>query len=231
MTRGLSENDCLVVYFDVLGFANIIEKDVEKIDDLLMVWSWIKSNFKKKDGIITYLFSDSTFILYPLFSQNKLETQMISRCINDTSRIMNKFLEQEFFVRGAITFGKVKFTSNLVAGESIVNAVRYEEKYCPCPFVIFPNKEFNKLTKIVEDHEAVMPALNLIQDIIFSKDNNEAMNCHIILPENGILYLKLIKEYQNRHLTEGPFDKGKFWNRSYEIIRDLYKSAEKDIPS
>jgi hypothetical protein len=227
MTKGSLENQCLVVYLDVLGFAEIINEDISKIDDLLNVWHWIKNNCSKKDGVITYLFSDSTFVLYPLFLQNKIKPEMISRCINDTSKIMNEFLTHDFFVRGAISFGKVKFTGNLVAGKSVVNAVRYEEKYCPCPFVIFPSKEYNELKKMIELNSLIMPKINFYKDTINSKDEKEALNCNIILPTDDTKYVSLIEKNRNKYLTEGPFDKGKFWNTTYTIINNLINSEKK----
>ena len=170
--------DCIVVYFDIFGFSSLIAREEDKsklIQRLLVLWEWINSNIKKQDEALTYLFSDGGFIIYPIQNKENSES-IILQCTQDVELLMNEYLKSDFFLRGGVSCGPIHFKHNLIVGEAVINAVRYESHYCPGPYIMFPIKEYEKLT--LPEH-----LINKFRDSLLTlKSGTQMMQSIIILP-------------------------------------------------
>lgn len=195
---------CLVVYFDIFGFSPMIE-NVEAqehlSESLLHIWDWIH-DLSQKRNMLPYLFSDGGYLLYPI-SDNP--SNLLNQAIQDVSLLQNKYLDMRFVLRGALSVGKVTYSSRLLLGQPVVNAYRYESQFCPGPFLIFPLKEIDELVS-----QGV-----LIRDVQITflpvKGNAGIMQCHIIFPPDKAAYIQYIAEQAAFYTTNGPFEYGKLW--------------------
>ncbi len=213
----MNSHECIVLYFDIFGFIKVL-KDFgsdKLVMKLLNIWNWIIINIKIDNSDIEikpFLFSDCGFVIYRIKSCGIKET-ILYKCISDTQYIVNRFFDEEFFIRGAISYGNVTYTDNLIVGDVIVEVVRLE-KTCHVPLIILPSYVTEKLLgagKII-DILGSTKAIDL-------KDQ-KTIECNIIYPKRDDFLMK-INEYSSYFRKHGPFEYGKVWGSIYNYVKSI----------
>lgn len=217
MENNVISNNAIVLYFDIFGFSNIVKNSDAPdnlVNGILIIWNKIASYLSNKEfETKIYFFSDCGFLIYPMHNSFDIPMDTIlSKAYEDAIVLLDIFLEEGFFIRGAFSYGMVSYTSNLIVGEPVIDAVRLES-LCPGPFVILPYK--------VSEH--FIQSDSLLQDvpppeIINLKENNKIL-CNKILPTNRSIYLRKIKAFYELYTKYGPFDYAKFWHDVYLSIK------------
>jgi hypothetical protein len=214
----LNMAECLVVYFDIFGFSKIVEesKNIAALTKtLLQLWDWIRA-FRNKRNVIPFLFSDGGFLLYPLPDQANRGT-FLTNVVQDISLLQDTYFDKGYFLRGAVTIGRVAFSHSLVVGQAIVRAYSYESNLCPGPFIMFPVGEIDKLSRskgLIQDVEMCMLPL---------KSQKGVMQCHIIFPSDKAAYIQEIADRAARYTKKGPFEWGKLWYESLLFLSETFK--------
>jgi hypothetical protein len=213
----LETKDCLVLFFDIFGFSNIVEKaeDLEKISEsLLELWGWIY-RLKEKHGVVPFLFSDGGYILYPI-DEGRDKGEIFKQAVQDVSSLQGKYLEKGYFLRGAMTCGSVTFSDSLLVGKPIIKAYYYESNLCPGPFIIFPAEEVEKLIDIN------VALVDIDLSVLPLKNQRGAMQCHIVFPPDKNLYIEEIAGLASRYTKYGRFEWGKLWYDTYVFLTETF---------
>jgi len=133
----------VVLFIDILGFKNIIKetmmdngrenvKQTELLKDLIIS---MKSKFKHFKGeyskakMVTQ-FSDSIVVSF------KIEEKEIHNLFNDIQSLLIHFVNNGVICRGAISYGKIIHTKNVLFGPALVDAYETETKAALYPKVI-----------------------------------------------------------------------------------------------
>ncbi|MEW6194238.1 MAG: hypothetical protein AB1521_03660 [Bacteroidota bacterium] len=205
----------LVFYFDIYGFSSLVSKNESPnnlVVSILDIWDFIKINIVPKRNCIPYLFSDCGFLFYP-HSDNFEKTEFLTDIFDDIKEILHAYLKKNFFLRGAIAYGDIHYTNNLILGDAVVRAVKYESEYCPGPFIMFPTKECYDFFKYDEHFIKLFH-----EDVIILKHRDQLMESLIILPADKKLYLDQIESKISEYSRNGPHNYANFWFQSREFL-------------
>ena len=159
-----------ILYFDILGYKNIVNnttpKNSERLKYLLDVYSERQGNlnfaliFNKgyinnRDKLMMRCFSDNFLFLYENRSYEECDTKVkkynyfntLNNIIGIASLIQNQFIEQGILTRGSISFGEISFNSRIIYGKSLIKAVELEENHKEPSIVV------DEYFKTIEDRE------------------------------------------------------------------------------
>ncbi len=209
----------LVAYFDIFGFSNITNRsDKDHIESILRVWDWINKNIKK-ELTTPYLFSDCGFLV------SKVDDSRVVDCfiefIQCLIKLMDRYLDEDYFIRGGISYGEIQRAENLIVGEPVREAVKLESKICPGPFIILPVETRNKLIK----SDSFMNETR--ENKINLKSDSGRMLYSVIFPLQKGKYIRLIKQKAQYHLEYGPAEFGKFWDNILSQLMDNFPNLFK----
>jgi hypothetical protein len=190
----------IVVYLDILGFSSLmhINGPADTIAKLLDVWKQMKD-----------FYSDSVFISYIL---KKKKEDTLNNCFEDLEVIYDIYFKMDFFLRGGISCGIINYTNNLIVGEPVVSAVKYESELNPGPIIIFPTIEYKK----IYDHATFSPIKKSIQ--IETKDPQGMMDCFAIIPRDVNNYIYKIKSLQTHYAQDGHYQLALYWLKQLNFI-------------
>ncbi len=216
----------LLVYFDILGFSEIVReascsprkghglfptRTSEEICRLILqVWDWIHAKYEKT-RVGKYLFSDCGFLVYPL---GRLDSTMsaIASHLQDVRELLDQFLSKGFFLRGAMACGNVYHARGLLLGEAVIEAVRLEGM-CPGPFIILPTKEIQMLGEA----EPLLSTLGKYS-VVPIRDGQGRLECLIQLPFDRREYGRRLSSYCNYYVKHGPSQYAKFYLEAKALL-------------
>ena len=139
-----------ILYFDILGYKNIVNGATKEEDERL---KYILDLYSEKQGTLNFSFVFSSEyiknkkrLFMKCFSDNFLflyENRPFSECttpklkenyyltllnmIGTAQMIQSQFLEEGILTRGSLSFGELFYNSKIVYGKSLVKAVILEE--------------------------------------------------------------------------------------------------------
>lgn len=172
--------ECYIVYFDILGFKNLVEESKLKkckFDLILEFQDYILKikDDKKITNKKIYFLSDSVFMIYS-FAENP-----ISSIIWELANIQAYFISKGFLIRGAITIGQVHHNDNNLFGPA-VNEVAMIESKIEKPMLVLSQHFFEHY--ILNLEKMVFVYCNLTQEIkdfqeYLLQDDNYCWIAHI----------------------------------------------------
>jgi|GEM_PF-1653547 len=208
-------SDCVVVFFDIYGFSTLINTEKNKkpiIKKLLSIWRKLEKLYSHTKACKLYFFSDCGFILFP-FSKGKDDDSIISDVFENIINLLDIYLDNDFFIRGAVACGEVFYNDNILVGDSVVRAVKYESEYCPGPFIMLPVKEMDNLFKSEDHFIRIYKEENLI-----SKNGSQLMESILLFPANKKKYLDKIESNFKIYARYGPHNYARFWYNTRELL-------------
>ena len=204
------KTDSIVVYFDIFAFSSLMEIRGEKAMRFLeTVPDWINRNLKVD---YKYLFSDCGFLIYEIKEDNRNEK--LKKCHDDVELLATEYLNNDFFLRGSITYGEVQLGSYYLIGEPVFKAVELESNYCPGPFIIFPYDQYKK---------GNFNEVSLEFKEIYTKGEKGVMRACLIYPLDKQKYRNKICEYFYEFTKRGKYEYAKVWYKSLKIVKSLLK--------
>ncbi|SDM43353.1 hypothetical protein [Sediminibacillus halophilus] len=134
----------ILVFFDVLGFKNLImnkyKNQPEKIEDILTTMHLLSEPDYKSDVIV---FSDSVINildLKPIFNDyGQKFSDYLNVIIDRIAAIqINMLTHFGILIRGSIVIGNIKYNSDkgLLFGQALINAYELESKYAIYPRIL-----------------------------------------------------------------------------------------------
>jgi hypothetical protein len=90
------------------------------------------------DTIYSFI-SDSTCLVYPVPGAHEKQ-DVLDRCGEDLSKLMDIFFKADLPVRGCVAYGEVVCSDNIIVGSPVLRAVE-QEKLLPFPLVVVPLRE------------------------------------------------------------------------------------------
>jgi hypothetical protein len=182
---GMDYEDRLIIYIDILGFSNFVNytsqtkintsEKIKRIDNLLTM---IKNFFSDEHEILrlsktrqTTSFSDLIVISISLEDIDYMDSE-----IYDVFYLLLNATIRGFLLRGAIVYGKIIHTKNVIFGPGLIDAYNREKTIAKYPRIIIDDV-------IVAD----------LKDLPSKSDS--AKNCeHIISRDaDGIYYIDFLK--------------------------------------
>jgi hypothetical protein len=228
MKINITKEESIILYFDIFGISEI-RKDKKLVYKLLRMWKWINTNIIINSPNINkkcYFFSDGGFIVYSIkkSDDNEIKRDIVATCFSDGINLMDMFLNNDFFLRGAISCGTIYFSEKVIVGDPIVRAVRLESEKCPGPFIIIP----------IRDMQLFLPEnilFTIIPDsvILSTKDNKEKIEVFILRPGNFYKYFDKIKDRAEYFTRYGPYNYGKFWHDAYLYLLSTFDIDTGDL--
>lgn len=130
-----------VLFLDILGFQKIIEETevkgepqddkIREVVSIIEDMTSIVSKMTKKTSKIVSQFSDSIVVS---FKEN--DTTELSMFLNTTHKLSVKLASKNIFCRGAISYGNIYHTDNVVFGPALVEAYLTESQAAIYPRII-----------------------------------------------------------------------------------------------
>lgn len=219
-----SNGDHIVLFFDILGSSSeMMKSNPEYVEKLKVVHHIVR---------LAIIFGKERYgldLMYSFFTDNflialKCEERNLSVCLKEFLAIMatlqqNVFIDDGLLLRGAICFGDLFFSKNVISGEAVVRGHNLESKVS-----IFPRI-------IVE--ESILKSANLVSE----------ENYHSIVTEDvdGLFFLswfitpgdedrnekirkRIIEKANNKNLIDDlpAMQKNEWLWRSYQKARRQY---------
>jgi len=192
-------SDYYVAFLDILGFKALVnsseESDRQKIFEYFhlvnKVVDGLKSNPSTK-GIGSIIISDSVILSIPIKNQPADDVRKLRELCIAIQKIQFELAEMNIWLRGAISSGKVYFSSkdSQVVGPAYVNAYLLEERNAINPQVVIDNKLIKELN------------FNSAQDLIKQINNDESCSQEYELFERNILFQWTYNGIQKQHLEK-----------------------------
>jgi len=176
----------VVLFLDILGFKNIIDKtynsstddDIptnifELYDVLLSMTNDFVTNNKKTSKVVTQ-FSDSIVISF-----KEDENEGIFILFDEIQNLIIKLLSKKIICRGAISYGKLIHTKDIIFGPALVDAYETETKAAMYPRVILDKsiidigKKYHSYRGKKFDNETVNNILEYLTTENLQKDTDE----------------------------------------------------------
>ena len=146
----MKEEEGFILYFDILGYKNIVNSATPEIDERLRYILDLYSerqgrlNFdfvfnekyiNNKEKLMMRCFSDNFLFLYENRNYEECDTEKkrinyfltLNNMICVASMIQRQFIEKGILTRGSISFGKINYNSKIIYGKSLIKAVELEE--------------------------------------------------------------------------------------------------------
>lgn len=129
-----------VAFIDVLGFKNLVyNADTEKLQRFFdIALEEIESQTEGNMNIESTIISDSIVLISPK------DKDSFIKLINAIQNIQTRFIMEDIWIRGAVSFGKTCFLKdkNIVLGEGLISAYLLE-KQAKYPRVIIDSRIIN----------------------------------------------------------------------------------------
>ena len=230
MSRNVpTPQNSIVAYFDIIGFSDIIKNVPSSwkpkpcgpagnklnavMAAVLETWEVLSTRLETPMAHL-YLFSDCGFVVYPLKGPKDKERQL-TRCVGDLVWLADEFLKRDFYVRGGVSVGPVARQSNLLVGEAVVEAVRFEQ-LCPGPFILFPAKHIYALSSERKFIQDVGPLLK-----VPLKRGKGCMLALVIHPSDKGAFVAGIEKRAEHYLVYGPAEFAEFWDETHTLLNGL----------
>lgn len=217
----------IVVFFDVLGFSNLVLNELKKAMIISAILSNINIQFNKimqknieSDESFTFesyrifkgtsvpkmhatTFSDSIILSCPINDENK--KIVIKEIITMMSEVQLSLLRGGFLIRGGITIEDICHNEKFVFGKGVVEAYGLESKKAIFPRIIFSDE----LIKLIEKDLNSLELPNAYEDFDLLMEDEKFYNQYIkkdLDQQNYIDYLggsfidfakSLCPEYKN----------------------------------
>ena len=163
----------VVAFLDILGFTKTIKKtesDITELKKLISLLSRINEgviNLKTEDknpaDIRMSVFSDSIIISCALNGSIDIFARQLLQ-------INIWLIEQDYFVRGGVDFGKVYHKDNMVFGPAFIKACELE-KLANYPRIVLSDKAKETMSPIKNDNGSItVTTAALTKKLYFSKD-------------------------------------------------------------
>lgn len=202
-----------VVFLDVFGFTAMLDsQEIEDTHRRLTTCHKRMSNLPtwSTDPPLTYLLSDSVFLLY-LVPTPETKFQVMRRCIQDVEEVLGVFAQDDLPLRGGIAYGKVRTGPLTLVGQAVARAASYEASF-PLPLVLLPAREILG-ESCTTDWVPEMTDVGL--------KNGQLMLAHTVFPKP----LEALTDLATRRYEEsriwGPYDVANAWHQVLEEIRSL----------
>ena len=168
----------VTVFLDILGFKNIINKTLDKdnndieeeIDNIKeaieLIRFYFDDNDFSKSKVVTN-FSDCIVISF-----KPEELSEIYYTISDIQDLFMCLIFSNIICRGAITFGKLIHTENMVFGPALVEAYSLESKAAIYPRVLIESQIIDIAKKNHAFHHSGFTELEYVNEMI-SKDSDD----------------------------------------------------------
>jgi hypothetical protein len=190
----------IVLFLDILGFKSIIGKTLNKNEDdekqiqylydtLKRIGSFVRDNFKRRNGnwknnnARVTQFSDSIIVS---FIEN--DEYVLLNLINIIQDLIIYLADNGLLCRGAITYGKLIHTGNVIFGPALNDAYETETRAALYPRVIL-DKTLLDLSKA-----------NLTEFLPFEEfmSNKEQMLSYLLKDTDDKFYINYFPEYLNQ---------------------------------
>ena len=192
-----------ILYFDILGYRSLLYNNTNqeniKVAEILEKLSTLYTNLDvnlnygknfDKNKLFKRFFSDNFLFLYEIDKNDKQGIQIIQEV---ASKIQYQFLCSGLLTRGAITYGEISYTDDIVFGIDLVKAVELEENHRMPSIIIDSNlkETFLQNSLVFKDEITLFD--------ILPSDNIEYNKC-----VNGIkIYLEnLNKKYVDNKIID-----------------------------
>ena len=219
----------IVLFLDILGFKSIIGKTVNKNEDnekeiqllystLKRIGSFIRENFKrrnknwKNNNARVTQFSDSIIVS---FIEN--DEYVLLNLINIIQDLIIYLADNSLLCRGAITYGKLVHTGNVIFGPALNDAYETETRAALYPRVIL-DKSLIDLSKANQTQQ--LP----FEDFMSNKDQ---MLSYLLKDTDDKLYINYFPEYLHQ-MPSGNSFKNYLVNMRTTIINGS-KSQKPDL--
>lgn len=141
----MKEKEGFILYFDILGYKNIVNSATSEIDGRLKYILDLYSEkqgylnfafvFNNKEKLMMRCFSDNFLFLYENRNYEECDTEKkrinyfltLNNMICVASMIQRQFIEKGILTRSSISFGKISYNSKIIYGKSLIKAVELEE--------------------------------------------------------------------------------------------------------
>lgn len=127
-----------VLFLDILGFRQIVEKCVINPEDIQNVYealSIIKTHFLNYNDILKIQFSDSIVISFLADDPGA-----VIELIGSLQSLVKKFATKGYLLRGGLTYGDVYHDSDFIFGPAMNNAYDLESKSALYPRILIENE-------------------------------------------------------------------------------------------
>lgn len=150
LTKSTLYEDRIVVFIDILGFKQLIESTLdpygneitEKTHAIKYLLELASTIFKEHPDLettkIVTQFSDSILISF-----HYTEPSQVFYTLLDILHLQLELVNLKQVVRGAVCFGKIHHTDNLVFGPGIVRAYEFETQSAIYPRIVVEPKVFD----------------------------------------------------------------------------------------
>ena len=204
----LPKSQAWVAYLDVYGFkALVATSEVTDLSERLLrshIALFSGTSYSSSPAK-AFLLSDSIFLVYPVDEEGS-KPASLQACIEDIREILDKFIENDLPLRGAVAFGEICHKENVLLGEAVVRAVTYEN-ILGLPIVVIPARELQGVP---------VPYLTEVP----TKEDGR-MLAKVIMPTDGTSYQHYVAEKAAQLLVTGPFSVAATWARTTNLIEQL----------
>lgn len=234
----------VLVFFDILGFKNIVVNDIKKASIISNILSNICEIFNNTiqqfityydydflndgeneygilDGMVipkmqSTTFSDSIILSCPLLQKNQL--LIIKNMIRALSEIQLTLIRQGFLIRGGITIGNVCHTNKYVFGEAVIEAYLLESTIANYPRIIVSDKLSKLIIKLLEEQKFD----DLEEDFADLLDEESFKTNYLRIDDDQKLYIDFFgTEIVNKAIELCPQHKNEFEDDYLNPIKDL----------
>lgn len=211
-----------LAYLDVYGFSSIVMSDPNPshvLEKLFYAHNQLKSTLDEHyRDILFFYFSDSIGLVLP--SEKKLDVKKFKYFIDCVTHTLQTFLENDFQLRGAITYGNLSFCNNLLIGEPVIKAATLE-KSIRSPVVVI------KAVDIKEIMNLKPISVNLP---FFDLETREGglSKYAIIIPYKIVEYLRIAQNKYDIHVLNGPPIVARAWRETKDLLAEISEEITRE---
>lgn len=218
---------CIISFFDILGFKDIIDKltcdEIYKLLEIFRYFTLPKDSLSKEviaaREIGIFNFSDSIIRVLPIDNKSNLQYPegIIFHELIDLIHIQGELIDKGILIRGAITLGNVFHSEEIVYGPGIIDAYFLEKEKAKNPRILV-HKEL--ITSIRET--PLLKALH--HDAAYEE---EAVRKLLQVDSDGHLFIDYLKIMADE--IEDLYNYGLFLQKHKEIIETGLVSKDDKI--
>lgn len=210
------------VFADVFGFRALVEAERAPAG----IVHQLRDTHEKVRALLEqettpprmFHFSDCLFLFFSVGSATK-KYEVLETCVNLTQRVMAEFVENELPLRGGIAYGKVAFAGDLLVGQPIIRAYRYEQ-VLPAPLLMLPATECT----INSASETLHPLAPKGFTQIVLKDNKNAL-AKLFAPEPIEDFSSLCAQLCRKYSIHGPWELTRPWLEASSYVEQYLRDT------